>query len=131
MLITAFVVISTGYVIQLFEEEHPIKWDWHRITTVGFANSSGMSYPYEPKIAANRIFYGCCLFAGLIYSTVIGTYFLPLMVFPVYEDQIGSIEEIMTNGYKFVGDESAWKQLKTLNEVNLTYNHSKTHVKTF
>ena len=118
MLITAFVVVGTGYVIQLFEDEHPIKWDWHRLATIGFANTSGMSYPYDPKIVANRIFYAGCLFAGLIYSTVIGTYFLPLMTFPVYEHQVSSIHENMMNHYKFVGDEFAWEQLKILNEVN-------------
>lgn len=116
MLLTAFCVCSTGYVMQIFESYS--KWDWHRIATVGFANTSGFPYTYHPRTTAHRIFYGSCLISALIYSVVIGTYMIPLLASPIYEDQVNSVHEITANDYDLVGDPFCFLHMQQQNEVN-------------
>lgn len=116
MVLTALVVVCTGYITQQFEDGP--KWDWHRLATIGFANTSGFSYTYSPVTTANRIFYGSCLISSVIYSTVVGTYFIPLVASPFYEEQVNSVNEIIVNDYSLVGDSFVLQHMQQQNEVN-------------
>lgn len=115
--ITVFSVLTTEYFLQQFEDIDP-KWDWHRLTVLGFANATGFAYnTYKIQSNANRIFYACCLFSILIFNTVLSVYYLIFMTNPIYDDQIDSIRMIVADDYTLTGDEFALKYLRERNEV--------------
>lgn len=115
--ISVFCFLITHYVLQQFEDIHP-KWDWHRLTVLGFANITGFCYnTFNVRSNSNRMFYAFCLLSDLHFTTVTSVFYFIFMTNPIYEDQVDSIRMIHTDDYTFGGDAFAFEHLKNQNEV--------------
>lgn len=114
MFLSAFVVLGTLYVIQMFDDIHP-KWDWHRLTIHCFSNMCGFPYTYQPKIIASRIYYACCLYGTLIFLIDFGVHYQVFMTNGIYENQLNSVDELITNDFALVGDSLALNHLEKRN----------------
>lgn len=72
-------------------------------------------YPYTIPL---RIFYTSCLFGGMLVYIVLTSFLLLLITIPIYEDQIGTIHEIIQKRFDLAGDAFALQHLRMQNVVN-------------
>ena len=103
--------------MQRFEDLQP-KWDWFHITIAGFAPNVGVSYEYKPKILPHRLAYLACVFGAMYFNILFNSFQTLFMSVTIYDNQIGSIEEITENAYTLTGDRFALQHMKEQSEVN-------------
>lgn len=82
---------------------------------------SGFSYPFYPKKIAIRIGWAACLLAAIDFSLIISTYMILYMTIPLFEDQISTVHDIISQDYTLAGDFYALQQLSARNEVTIVH----------
>lgn len=112
-----FSVVFMAYFLQQFEDLQP-KWDWYRLTLAGTSPCFGMPSVYKPKILPNRIFFIACVFGAMLVSIVCNCITILILTKPIFDDQIGTLHEIIENGFNLSGDSIVLQHLKQHNQVN-------------
>lgn len=115
-------VIFTGYFMQQFEDM-PIKWDWFRLTFAAFAPCFGFISEYNPKIVPNRIFFIFAIFGATLSYIVSTSLYLKVITYPIFENQIQTIDEIIGKEFELIGDGFALQHLKMQYQVNVKIFH--------
>lgn len=109
--IMCIAVVFTSYFFQRFEDFKP-KWNWSRITLAGVATCV-----YKAKLFPHRVFYIFGLYGSLVHAVVIMSGVIIILMKPIYEDQVKSIEEILDGSFEIVGDHFALQHMIRQDEV--------------
>lgn len=105
------------YYMQCFEDIQP-KWDWIRSTMAGTAVLFGIASNYRPRIFAHGVYYVFGVFACLLWTIVILSGVVSIMMNPIYEDQVKSIKEIVDGSFEMVGYKRALQHMMNNNGVS-------------
>lgn len=105
---------ATTYFLQQFDD---IKWDPIRIGLAWICCCTGFACGYKPIRISNRIFYSFSLFGSMIFAISYHSLFQHTLTKYLYNDQIGSIKDIISNSFELMGDEFALKNLVNQDEV--------------
>lgn len=100
--LAAFVIVLVTYFTQQFEKLQP-KWDVFRNLLLVFCFCCGFSSDYRPRLTSNRVLYGFCLCAYMIYAITMFSNTINFMRKPMFENQIKSMREI-ENSFELVGE---------------------------
>lgn len=109
-------VYCIGYYCEQFER-HP-KWDWFKFTINGFGCMLGMPCTYNPTITATRIGILLCLFSAIIFVSLISAALMQLVMTPILNPQIKSVQEIIAGSFKLVGNRFLIEKISQQKEVN-------------
>lgn len=109
-------IMWTGYVCQQFEIQ---KWDWHKFTFTGFRCFMGMPCTYNPKTTANRTGFLFFLFATMIYVCVLSSVLIQLIISPILNPQIQTVQEIIDGEFKLISNRFAFQKIVQHNWVNI------------
>lgn len=87
--------------------------------TLGISVATATPPSYYPTKNSHRIGYAFLLFGGLINAIVAGTFLLKIVTDPYAEREIRSVDDILLNELRLVGDRFSLSQLYQRIEVNL------------
>lgn len=110
-------MLCAAYYVQ--QCEPPPRMDWHRIFINGFPMILGFSCQYHPKSDANRVLFAFYLMGATLFVIIINSVALSFITTPIFQPQIETIQEIVSNEFNFVGNKFVLMQLLQKPEVNI------------
>lgn len=108
--------VYTFYFMQQFEEQQ--KWDSFSILNMAIANMCGSGSNYNPKNNSHRTFFIFLVFAGMLLNIIVISFALFFITNQIFEEQTDTVQKIIENQFKLVGDEFALHHLVRQNQVN-------------
>lgn len=111
------VTIAIGLTYFCEQFEHRPKWDWNRLAFNGICYYLGFPSAYKPKSTANRICYISCLFAAIIFLTVLNAAVLLFIVTPILNQQITTVQQLFDGNFNLIGDHFTLEKIRQKSEV--------------
>lgn len=111
-IITGTSVYCFGYYLQQFERQP--KWHIFRFMINALCIIIGFTSEYNPTSDPSRISLAFGLLAGILCSVVYSTFLLRIFWKPYLWPQVQSVNEILDNNFKLVGDSFALMKLQMM-----------------
>lgn len=117
ILVYAAIAINFAYFLQQYEERPAT---FSHIFVGGFSYFLNISYPYAPKQNANRILFASFMLGCLLINLTFTTYLFRTVTSPYRKIQAQTIDDILRDDFKLVGERFAlvqlWRQGTVTNE---------------
>lgn len=111
------VVLATflGYFMQQFEP--CTGWDWNHIMITGLGTVLVGQVPFTVTTTFFRIFVISIQFGSILYTTIMSSFLIIFITYPLLNPQITSISEIFDGNFNLVGNQFAFNKISERNEV--------------
>lgn len=115
----ALVSTNFAYFMEMFEKATHRKWNVFEFSVAGFACHSGWSCIYQPRNNAARIFAIFIYLGTFSFSIILITFVLQCFTTPLFDPQVESIEQMIKNDYKLIGNAFAFNKISERNQVKI------------
>lgn len=96
-----FAAIIIGFLLTTFEEK-PI--DYFEMSLIGISVVSNSATYFQPKRPCNRFLYMLTCYIGLLLVNIFGAYYVVALTYPIFEDQLDSVNSLIENKFQLMGD---------------------------
>lgn len=108
------ILMCLVYYTQVFERP---QCDWNKLVMVGLALFLSKPCMFAPNNNAIRIGFISMLFGCYIFNTICAARLMVLVTKIIYQPQVESFEEFISNGHELFGDQFTLQECLKLNQV--------------
>lgn len=103
-----FMLVGSGYCAALtlsilLKYEPGTYYGFHTISMCALQSIFGLPTFFNPKNSCVRAYYSTLLFVGVVGINIFLAFVIKFLTVPIYEKQVDSMDEVVSNGYKLCG----------------------------